>query len=108
MNNQFPNNSGGGNDGPPGQNALGVLLAACVAFFVTPYVFELIGPYVQRLVYDAYGSREFADFMYYVGFALCGGVLYAAARMFFWYVLSALVAFLAQRAVSGGIPMAAF
>ena len=101
--------SGGGNDGPPGQDMLGVLLAACFAFFVTPVIFEFIGPYVERLVYETYGSQSFAEFMYYVGFALLGGVLFAAARMFFWYVLAALVAFLAQRAViGGGLPSMAF
>ena len=103
----FPNipnpQGGGGNDGPPGQNVLGILLAGCAAFFGTPYLFEWIGPYVERLVYNAYGSRELAAIMYYVGFVLCGGVIYAAARMFFWYVLAALVAFLAQRAVMGSM-----
>jgi len=98
-----PRGAGGGDSGPPGQNTLGILLAACVAFFLTPYVFEWIGPFVERLVYNAYGSREFAGVMYYVGFVLCGGVLFAAARIFFWYVLAALVAFLAQRAVMGSM-----
>ncbi|WP_420722473.1 hypothetical protein [Hwanghaeella sp. LZ110] len=107
MTNPFPNFSGpqggGGESGPPGQNALGILLAGCVAFFVTPYVFEWIGPFVERLVLNAYGSRELADLMYWLSFGLIGGVLFTAARLFFWYVLAAFVAYMAQRAVMGSM-----
>lgn len=88
----------GNNQGPPGQDLLGIMLAGAAAAFGTPYLFEFIGPFVERLTYDAYGSRGLADFMYALSFLLCGGIIYAAARIFFWYVLAAIVAYLATRA----------
>lgn len=103
MNNSFSQapGPGGGDNGPPGQNMLGILLAATTSIFLTPYVFTLIGPFVERLTLDAYGSREFADIMYWASFILCGGVIYAASRLIYWYVLAALVAYLAMRSMSG-------
>lgn len=89
----------GGENGPPGQNLLGILLAASTSAFATPYVFTLIGPFVERMTLDAYGSHELAQIMYWASFVLCGGVIYAASRMLYWYLLAALVAYLAMRSV---------
>ncbi|MDF1722139.1 MAG: hypothetical protein P1U65_15815 [Minwuia sp.] len=99
---QFPNlnqqgGGAGGNDGPPGQNMLGIALAAAAAMLGTPLLFHYIGPMSERLIYEAYGIREFASLMYYASFALCGLVIYAACRIALWYAISALIAFLTLR-----------
>lgn len=91
--------AGGQDNGPPGQNILGILLAATTSFFLTPYVFTFIGPYVEKLVFDAYGSRDFAEVMFAVSFILCGGVIYCVSRMIYWYLLAAIIAYMSLRAV---------
>lgn len=92
-----PATSGGGDSGPPGQNLLGICLALLAAVLGTPYLFGYAGPMVERLVYNAYGSRDLAQFMYVVSFGLSGLVIYAACRMALWYALAAIVAFGAMR-----------
>ena len=83
---------------PPGQNALGICLAGVAALLGTPYLFNFIGGYVEELVYNAYGSRDFASLMYVVTFGLCGVAIYSVCRMILWYVLAIIVAFLSVRA----------
>ena len=89
--------SGGGDSGPPGQNLLGICLALLAAVLGTPYLFGYVGPWVERVVYNAYGSRELADVMYFASFGLSGVVIYAVCRMALWYALAAIVAFGAVR-----------
>lgn len=97
--NMQPSYGGGGQDnGPPGQNLLGIALAAAAAMLGTPAIFHFIGPVAERLIYEAYGVREFASLMYYASFALCGLVIYAACRIALWYAISAIVAFMTMRA----------
>ena len=98
MNYNSPRGSGSGeNNGPPGQNLLAICLASLAALLGTPYVFQLVGPMVERLVYEAYGSRDLADFMYAASFVLSGIVIFAICRMVLWYALAAIVAFGAMR-----------
>ncbi|NQW11394.1 MAG: hypothetical protein HQ481_16130 [Alphaproteobacteria bacterium] len=89
--------SGGPEGGPPGQNLLGICLALLAAVLGTPYLFGYVGPWVERVVYNAYGSRELADVMYFASFGLSGVVIYAVCRMALWYALAAIVAFGAVR-----------
>ena len=99
MSNLYPSapGSGGGDGGPPGQNLLGITLAALAAIFGTPILFQWIGPVFERLVYEVYGSRDLAELMYYASFALSGIVIYAACRIALWYAIAAIVAFLSMR-----------
>jgi hypothetical protein len=82
---------------PPGQNLLGVCLAMLAAVLGTPYVFHFIGPFIEKLVYEAYGSRDLADFMYIASFALSGVVIFAATRMTLFYALAGIVTFGSMR-----------
>ena len=99
MNNLYPNaaGGGGGGNGPPGQNLLGITLAALAAIFGTPTLFQWVGPVFEGLVYEVYGSRDLAELMYYASFALSGIVIYAACRIALWYAIAALIAFLTMR-----------
>ena len=98
MNNPYPNaHASGAGNGPPGQNLLGVTLAALAAIFGTPILFQWIGPLFEKLVYEVYGSRDLAELMYYGSFALSGIVIYAACRIALWYAIAAIVAFLTLR-----------
>lgn len=92
-----PQGQGGGDQGPPGQNLLGVTLAALAAVFGTPILFDLIGPFFEKLVFEVYGSRDLAQLMYYASFALSGLVIYAACRIALWYAIAALIGFLSVR-----------
>ncbi|MDF1722444.1 MAG: hypothetical protein P1U65_17355 [Minwuia sp.] len=83
----------GGENGPPGQNMLAVTLALLAAILGTPYLFNYVGPFVENLVYKAYGSRDLADLMYFVSFALSGFVIFAVCRMALWYAIAGIVAF---------------
>lgn len=96
---------GNNNDQPPGKELLGICLAAFAALIGTPYLFHYIGPFVENLVYEAYGWRELADLMYAVTFAFCGVAIYAICRLTFWYALGMLLAFLTAR--FGGLLVAA-
>ncbi len=89
----------GGSNGPPGQELLGICLAALASVLGTPFVFDHVGPFVEGLVYRAYGSRDLADIMYFASFALTGVVIYAVCRMALWYAIAAFVAFMTMRAV---------
>jgi len=86
-----------GDNTPPGQNLLAICLALLAAVLGTPYLFHFVGPVVEKLVYQAYGSRDFADLMYAVSFALSGIVIFAVCRMVLWYALAAIVTFGAMR-----------
>lgn len=98
MNYQSPRGHGGGeNNGPPGQKLLCVSLALLAAILGTPALFHLIGPLVERLVYEAYGSRDFAEFMYVMTFGLSGIVIFAISQMALWYAITAVVALGALR-----------
>lgn len=92
-----PTAPGGGDNGPPGQNLLSICLALLAAVLGTPYLFGYVGPWVERVVYSAYGSRDLASFMYFASFGLTGVVIYATCRMALWYALAAIVAFGAVR-----------
>lgn len=93
--------AGGGNGGPPGQELLSVSLSLLAAVLGTPYVFSLVGPVVERLVYQAYGWRELADLMYFASFGLSSVVIYTVTRMALWYAIAAIVAFAALRLGAG-------
>ena len=99
MNNSFPQGpgSGGGENGPPGQNLLCVCLALLAAVIGTPYVFHFVGPFVEKIVYEAYGWRELASLMYAASFVLSGIVIFAVCRMALWYAITAIVGFGALR-----------
>ena len=100
MTSQYPNPSnaiGGGNGGPPGQNLLCVCLALLAAVLGTPYVFHHVGPFIERLVYEAYGSEDLASFMYAASFVVSGVVIFAISRMALWYAITAVIAFGAIR-----------
>lgn len=98
MKNDFNNQAlGGGENGPPGQNLLAICMALLAAVLGTPYVFQLIGPMIENLVYEAYGSRDLASFMYAASFVLSGVVIFALCRMVLWYALAAIVGFGAMR-----------
>lgn len=99
MNNSFPQASGpgGGQNGPPGQNMLCVCLALLAAVIGTPYVFHFVGPFVEKIVYEAYGWRELATMMYGASFFLTGVVIFAVCRMALWYAITAIVGFGALR-----------
>lgn len=84
---------GGGNGGPPGQELLSVSLSLLAAVLGTPYLFSLIGPVVERLVYEAYGWRELADLMYFASYALSGVIIYTVSRMALYYAIAAVAAF---------------
>lgn len=100
--NQIPRMSaGGGNGGPPGQELLSISLSLLAAVLGTPYLFSLIGPVVERLVYEAYGWRELSGLMYYASYGLSAVVIYTVARMALWYAIAALVAFAALRLGAG-------
>ena len=94
-------NSGGGDGGPPGQDMLGICLAALASVLGTPYLFELVGPFVEQLVYKTYDSQTLADVMYVASFGLSGIVIFSVTRMAAWYAIAAIVAFLAMRAAGG-------
>lgn len=94
--------SGGGDNSPPGQNLLGFCLSLLAAVLGTPYLFGYVGPWIEGVVYNAYGSRELASFMYFSSFALSGAVIYAGCRMALWYALAAVVAFGAVRMAGVG------
>lgn len=83
--------------GPPGQDMLAIALALLAAVLGTPYLFHFAGPFVERLVFEAYGSRDLASLMYFASFALSGVVIFAVCRMALWYAISAIVAFGAMR-----------
>lgn len=102
-----PAGAGGGKDGPPGQNILGIALAAVAAVIGTPFLFNLIGPAVEDIVRDAYGSDALADLMYFASFALSGVVIYAVSRMALYYAIGAIVAFATLR-FGSSIPAVAF
>ncbi len=87
----------GGNGGPPGQDLLGITLAALAAIVGTPWIFGYVGPWFEELVYRSYGSRELADVMYFASFALTGVVIYAICRMALFYAIAAIVAFASMR-----------
>ena len=89
--------SGGGNGGPPGQELLSVSLSLLAALLGTPYVFSLVGPVIERLVYEAYGWRELAGVMYFASYALSAVILYTLTRMALFYAIAAIVAFGAMR-----------
>ena len=97
MNQHYPAASVGRDDGPPGQNLLAVCLALLAAVLGTPFVFHFVGPFVEKLVYQQYGSRDLADFMYFASFLLSGVVIFAVTRMALWYALAAIVTFGALR-----------
>ena len=99
MKNSFPQvpRSAGGDNGPPSLDLLCICLALLAAFLGTPYVFHFVGPFVERLVYEAYGWRELAIIMYGVSFFLTGVVIFAICRIALWYAISAIVAFGALR-----------
>ena len=97
-----------GNGGPPGQDLLGICLAALASVLGTPFVFEFVGPFVEGLVHQAYGWKELAGFMYFASFALTGVVIYAVCRMALWYAIAAIVAFGAVRWSGTLAPMAVF
>jgi len=99
MNKSFPQapGPGGGENGPPGQNMLCVCLALLAAVIGTPYVFHFVGPAVEKIVYEAYGWRELASFMYAASFVLSGIVIFAVSRMALWYAITAIVGFGALR-----------
>ena len=92
-----PMSPSGPGGGPPGQNLLGICLALLASVIGTPWVFDYVGPWVEKLVYSAYGSRELADVMYFASFALSGVVIFAVCRMVMWYALAAIVGFGALR-----------
>tara|TARA_R110000787_G_scaffold16622_17_gene50535 strand:+ start:33974 stop:34294 length:321 start_codon:yes stop_codon:yes gene_type:complete len=99
--NPSPGRVGGDpNGGPPGQNLLCICLALLAAVLGTPYVFHYVGPFVERLVYEAYGWRELATFMYAASFLLTGIVIFAVSRMTLWYAITAIVTFGALRFAS--------
>lgn len=98
---------GGGNGGPPGQELLGIALAGVAAVIGTPYLFNLIGPFIAEMVNDAYDSEGLASLMYFASFVLSGVVIYAACRIALWYAIGAIVAFGALR-FGSGMPLAAF
>lgn len=92
-----PSGMGGGNGGPPGQNVLCICLALLAAVLGTPYLFHFVGPFVQKLVLEAYGSEGLAAFMYFASYALSGIVIFTISRMALFYAISAIVAFGAMR-----------
>ncbi|OSQ47042.1 hypothetical protein [Thalassospira alkalitolerans] len=104
MNSQYSNpsnaHSGSNNGGPPGQNLLCICLALLAAVLGTPYVFHYVGPFIERLVYEAYGWRELASFMYAASFLLTSLVIFAISRMTLWYAITAIVTFGALRFAS--------
>ena len=101
MNQHYPAASGNSpGSGPPGQDLLGICLALLASVLGTPFLFELVGPIVERLIYQAYGWRDLSGLMYYASFALSGVVIYAVCRMALWYAIAAIVAFGAMRAAS--------
>ena len=71
----------GSNGGPPGQDLLGIVLAALAAILGTPYLFEFVGPAIRDLVNSAYDSPGFAELMYYASFMLSGVAIFAVCRM---------------------------
>jgi len=87
----YPPRSGG--EGPQGQKLLSVSLALLAAILGTPALFNVIGPVVERLVYEAYGSRDFADIMYGASFVLSGVVIYSISQMTVYAAMTAIVAF---------------
>lgn len=91
---------GGSNGGPPGQNLICICLALLAAVLGTPYVFHFVGPFVEELVYEAYGWREFATLMYGVSYLLSGIVIFAISRMALWYAITAIITFGAMRFAS--------
>lgn len=95
----WSNNSAGGGDNnqPPGKDLLGIWLAAFAALIGTPYLFHYIGPFVENLIYEAYGWRDLAELMYAVSFAMCGIVIYSICRITLWYALGMLLAYLTAR-----------
>lgn len=95
--NNLPMSGGASNDGPPGQNLLCICLALLAAVLGTPYVFQFVGPFVENLVLQSYGSKGLADLMYVASFVLSGIVIFAVCRMTLWYAISAIVAFGAMR-----------
>ena len=95
--NDFGQGNTGGNGGPPGQDLLCTCLALLAAVLGTPYVFHYVGPIIERLVYEAYGWKDLAGFMYGLSFLLSGVVIFAVCRMALWYAISAIVAFGAMR-----------
>lgn len=92
-----PQKPSGPDTGPPGQNLLCICLALLAAVLGTPYVFHYVGPFVEKLVYQAYGWRDLAVLMYGLSFVLSGVVIFAVCRMALWYAISAIVAFGAMR-----------
>lgn len=98
MTSYHPNPSrSGGNGGPQGQKLLSVSLALLAAILGTPVLFGLIGPIVERLVYEAYGSQDFADIMYGASFVLSGVAIYSIAEMTIYTAITAVIAFGALR-----------
>ena len=91
------NNNGGSEAGPPGQDILAISLALLAAVLGTPYVFNLVGPLIEKLVFKAYGSEDLATFMYAASFVLSGVVIFAATRMALFYAIAAIVAFGSMR-----------
>ncbi len=89
--------SGGPEGGPPGQDLLVVTLALLASVLGTPYLFHFAGPFVEKLVYGAYGSRDLASLMYFASFALSGVVIFAVCRMALWYAIAGVVAFGSMR-----------
>lgn len=92
-------------DGPPGQDLLGMALAAVASLIGTPYLFNFVGPFIEGIVGEAYGSEGFASLMYYASFALSGVVIYALSRMTLFYTIGAIVAYATLR--FGGVLPAA-
>jgi len=105
MNDKFfnPNQPNGGGM-PPGQDMLGIVLAALAAILGTPYLFGFIGEPIRDLVASAYESHAFATLMYYVSFALSGVAIYAICRMALFYALAAIVGFASMRWGGSALP----
>ena len=95
--NDFRSQSSGVESGPPGQNLLCICLAALAALLGTPYLFQLVGPFIEQLVYKTYGSEDLANVMYFASFGLSGVVIFAVARMALWYAIAAVITFGALR-----------
>ncbi len=83
--------------GIPGLDTFSLCLAFLAALLGTPYVVDLISPYIEPLLYQAYGRWGLGDATNITAFALVFLIIFSLFRMALWLAFSGAAAFGAMR-----------